>query len=302
MLEDSEWLAAQPPVWFQRLYDYLDRQAGRRELESLRHLPIIPIPEAGGNRLYAPSASALPPEESTAQPVSTPGEQRYVDLSGFPQPKRARQFLEKVGLAQPKAPAPESSAPAGPVEKVKEAKELYTPWTPTEQAIAFDPEVAAIVGELRQKLGTVLGDAGRLGEQLACVWLKRSLAAKYGGSVSESDSGFVITQAGRVVAAITWSNKAGEQYLPFDIRVVEGNSEQYYEVKSTTGSAGETFKISMEEWIFARDQGSRAHILLISEAIKEPKIIDIPHPFQRWQQKQLKIERFGLALDLRQAG
>lgn len=295
LLQNSASLAGQPPGWFQRLYDYLDREANRRELEELRRLAIIPVPEAGGARLYTPSSSIFLPDKTNTQAEPAAG-QPLVDLDYFPQPERARQFLEKLGLARPEQPIVPAPIPAGPA--VRETTAAYQVWTPTEQPIAFDPEVAAIVGELRQKMGAALGDAGRLGEQLAGIWLKRSLAAKYRGDISETGNGFIVTQAGEIVARLTWLNQAGERYLPYDISVVEGDQESFYDVKSTTGPAGKTFKMSMEEWIFARDQGHSAHILLIFDAMKEPKIIDIPAPYERWQQKQLRIDRFNLALDL----
>ncbi len=292
LLQEKTWLGHRPAAWFERLYDYLDRQANRRELDLLRRLPIILIPGQEGPCLYSPDGVFLPPES----PEQVPPAGRQVHLEIFPRPERVERFLEKLGVTRPAAPTPAKTT--GPAAAVKETAVPYTPWRPAEQPIIFDPEVAAIVGELRQKMGAALGDAGRLGEQLACIWLKRTLAAKYQGAVIETDSGFIISQAGRGIASLTWANKAGERYFPFDIKVTEGGSEHFYEVKSTTGPAGESFKISMEEWVFARDQGSQAHILLIVEATREPKIIDIPHPFQRWQQKQLKVERFNLALTL----
>lgn len=297
LLQDSASLAGQPAGWFQRLYDYLDREANRHELQELRRLAIIPVPEAGGARLYAPSAPVFLPDKTVGRAGPAAG-QLLVDLDYFPQPERAMRFLEKLGLARPEQPAVVAPTPAD-LAAVREAAEAYQLWTPTEQPIAFDPEVAAIVGELRQKMGAALGDAGRLGEQLAGIWLKRSLAAKYRGDISETGYGFAVIQAGEVVARLTWLNQAGERYLPYDISVVEGEQESFYDVKSTTGPAGKTFKMSMDEWMFARDQGSSAHILLIFDALKEPKIIDIPGPYERWQQKQLRIDRFNLALDLR---
>ena len=296
LLQDSSCLAGQPAGWFQRLYDYLDREASQRELEELRRLAIIPIPEAGGARLYAPSSPVFLPDKSSTQAALAAG-QRLVDLDYFPQPERARRFLEKLGLVRPELPVLAPPVPADSAQ-IRETAEAYQVWTPTEQPIAFDPEVAAIVGELRQKMGVALGDAGRLGEQLAGIWLKRSLAAKYRGDISETGSGFIVSRAGEVVARLTWLNQAGERYLPYDISVVEDEQESFYDVKSTTGPAGKTFKMSMDEWMFARDKGSSAHILLIFDALKEPKIIDIPGPYERWQQKQLRIDRFNLALEI----
>lgn len=294
LLQDSTGLARQQAGWFQRLYDYLDREADRRQLDELRRLAIVPVPEAGGVRLYAPSSLVFLPDETRAQAGLAAGQQ-FADLTYFPQPERAKRFLEKLGLARPELPVLTAPAPAGQAG-VKETAGTYQAWKPTEQPIAFDPEVAAIVGELRQKMGAALGDAGRLGEQLACIWLKRLLAAKYRGDILETGGAFEVVRGGEVLARLTWLNQASERYLPYDISLLEGEQESFYDVKSTTGPAGNPFKISMEEWMFARDQGSSAHILLIFDAMKEPKIIDIPSPYERWQQKQLHIDRFNLML------
>jgi len=101
-----------------------------------------------------------------------------------------------------------------------------------------------------------------------------------------------------VTTTLEWLNATGESGEPFDIKTTNPNGTTYWEVKTTQGEFQEWF-MSMQEWMFAAEQGDNYHILRVFNAgTNKAYLVDLQNPVKLWRDNQLTIGhpiRVGLA-------
>jgi hypothetical protein len=84
---------------------------------------------------------------------------------------------------------------------------------------------------------------------------RAELAGLYPDAVEEKTTeGYQFRIGPAVVAEVTWVNSNGEQGKPYDIKVQQGASIAYIEVKASPAD-GRRSSDSAEEWAFAEKQG-----------------------------------------------
>lgn len=130
---------------------------------------------------------------------------------------------------------------------------------------------------------------GRWGEQYALRCLKEILKEKYPETtVDETDDGFNICIDGESIVEVHWLNKAAERRESYDIKLTESGNEEFIEVKSTKMEDKDWFEVSKPQWEFAQQKRDKFHIYRIYGAgTKNPRLVDISDPYQRWQEGDL---------------
>jgi len=130
-----------------------------------------------------------------------------------------------------------------------------------------------VTGQIKELLSqySTNKELGNLGEAYAVTYLRQQFGEEY---------------------PLEWLNKTGESYEPFDIKTTQYDGTlTYWEVKTTQGEFQEWF-MSMQEWMFAAEQGDNYHILRVFNAgTKEASVVDIVNPVQQWRDRKLTIER-----------
>lgn len=131
---------------------------------------------------------------------------------------------------------------------------------------------------------------GRWGEEYVFSELKKKYGDKYpDGQIEESGGIFIIKINGKEIAKVEWLNYETDQQKGYDIIIIENGAKEYIEVKATKTGSKEFFEVTRKEWENMKEKGDSYHIYRVYNAgEKEPKIVDIKNPCQKWANGELE--------------
>ena len=134
------------------------------------------------------------------------------------------------------------------------------------------------------------------GEKFAIAYLTKQFSSKYPqGELTKTGDGFIIRKAGRSLVEVHWLNQTLDWGDCYDLKVIEGDRQEYIEVKSHRPMANKSIKLSGKQWKFAIEMGENYHLYQIDNAgTRKAKLVDIQNPSLLYQQGSLSIDSICL--------
>ena len=113
--------------------------------------------------------------------------------------------------------------------------------------------------------------------------------------MTNTEDGFIIKEDSKSLVEVHWLNKTLDWEDCYDIKVVEGERQQYIEIKSYRPTAKKLIKLSGQQWKLARAMGENYQIYRIDNAgTRKPKLVEIQNPSLLYQQGNLSIDSIYL--------
>jgi Domain of unknown function (DUF3883) len=130
---------------------------------------------------------------------------------------------------------------------------------------------------------------GRWGERYAVLCVKEELSARHPTSEAlRVSSGYRFISGGALGAEVRWLNWEKDEGVGCDIEVMERDTTEHVEVKSTADESKASFEVTAAQWRLARQQGAAYRILRVFNAGTASACAEsYRDPFRLWQEGRL---------------
>jgi hypothetical protein len=141
-------------------------------------------------------------------------------------------------------------------------------------------------------------DIGRWGEQYAVSCFRGELAHRYPTATIETlPSGCRFLLGGGVIAEIRWLNWERDEGVGCDIEVIDQGTEEYVEVKATSGGSRATFEVTAAQWTLARQQRAAYRIVRVFNAGNDNAFAQCYRdPYGMWEVGRLTARTLQIVL------
>jgi len=130
---------------------------------------------------------------------------------------------------------------------------------------------------------------GNWGEEYSNDALKERLMEKYPNAIQERiKNGYRFFVNDSFVADLIWENEEKDQKNPYDIHLIETDREAFYEVKTTISNKKDWFKVSRNQWHFAKENKEKFHVLRVYLAgTAQTKIVEYKTLYRLWLEEKI---------------
>lgn len=130
---------------------------------------------------------------------------------------------------------------------------------------------------------------GNWGEAYSNDALKERLIEKYPNALLiKIENGYRFLVNNTSVADLIWENEDKEQKKPYDIHLTETDREAFYEVKTTITNKKDWFKVSRNQWHFAKLNKEKYHVLRVYQAgTTQTKIVEYKTLYRLWLEEKI---------------